>query len=293
MIEHPRSPDRTTPKVHAGRDPTTVEHPDQLQAPASTPIQGQIHDSPNVQIAEARETQAIHTNEGEEAAFLDQRYVEMHQRQRKALLAKCARVQLLNFQALAMPAWPEAYALAQARRSRDQWVLIMSVLAAVFLAGTVNLVPPWIAGPAFGALVLGIVLSFPTIRQWVRPHASYAELVSQRRQLLRTARYHISSLEGETGLAWECEPMSDYNAALRQHRFRSLINLSRTGNLARYIHSRAHVRLYLMFILEAEKAYRLMQNRYLEILKGEEGYNKTTPSDAADDEVEHPADLDT
>lgn len=202
--------------------------------------------------------------EGKADGAADHAFLERRQRLRKELLQTCARVQMLDFQTLAMPGWPENFTLIQARRARDRRVFVMALLAVLFLGGVVGLLPAWLSGPAFGALVLVGALAVPGIRQWFTKRPTYPQLRSERQRLLRLARRHIEYLEGNAGLAWQCQPLAEYSQALRQSRFRSLYRLSHTGNLARYIRSRAHVRLYLMFLLEAEKAYETMEAAFVE-----------------------------
>lgn len=257
---------RPRPVVHPGREPVVPSTREPEGTGQQTPLQS-APEAPHTETEPRNDTEgaAVVADDGSVGDSPDMLYEAMHQRKRKQLLSECARLQVFDFQILAMPRWPENFALTQARRSRDQWVFAMSVMAVVFLGGVANLIPAWLAGPAFGAFILIGSLAVPAIRRWATSRASYGELIAERRQLLRAARKHIAHLEGSSGLAWLCQPLADYHPTLRQSRFQSLFNLSRTGNLASYIRSRAHVRLYLMFLLEAEKAYGLMESRYLEM----------------------------
>lgn len=262
-----------SPRINPGRDPApdgpakvTTEQAvgvnapeDPEAAPGMIPDHAPAIGEPSPDRS-ASEAEAI----GEPLAEDPQLSLILLQRQRRQLLKDCARLQVFDFQILSMPGWPENSDIVRAGRRRDQWVFVISVLAVIFLGGMLGLVPAWLAGPAFGGLLLAAAMAVPAVRQLISSRASYGDLMAERRRLLRAARKHIAYLEGDRGLAWQCQPLTEYSAAMRQARFQGLYNLSRTGNLARYIRSRGHVRLYLMFVLEAEKAYEVMQARYLE-----------------------------
>lgn len=53
--------------------------------------------------------------------------------------------------------------------------------------------------------------------------------------------------------------MADFNIALKNTRFSSLLRLSERRILPRHLARREHVRLYLIYLLEAEKAYARVQ----------------------------------
>ena len=58
--------------------------------------------------------------------------------------------------------------------------------------------------------------------------------------------------------------MADFNPALKNSRFSSLLSLSEQKFLPRAISRRGHIRLYRLYLLEAEKAYRRVQNAFFE-----------------------------
>ncbi|MFO7786418.1 MAG: hypothetical protein R6W87_01400, partial [Halospina sp.] len=167
------------------------------------------------------------------------------------------------FDTLAMPGWPDHHQLNLARRRRDSWLLLLSVLAAVVLAGMGNLVPALVGGVAFGGLALAALWGLPGVRHVFTNRASHRELLLKRRRLLHRARKHVEHLEGPIGLAAACRPLAEYNPALRRSRYTGLYRLSERGQLVDSIRNRARAQLYLIFALEAEKAYNRLRDEYL------------------------------
>ncbi len=188
----------------------------------------------------------------------------MRQHRKRQLLRQCERVLLLDFEALALSDWPDSYSLAQARRRRDLWLFSATVSALVFFSGMTGLVPAWLAGGGFGATVLITLAGVPAVRRLYATRPSHLDLVMKRRRLLREARKHIAHLEGETGLVWQCAGMAEFNPVLRSPRFAGLVNLSQRRVLARALTRRDHIRLCLIFLLEAEKAYGRLESAYLD-----------------------------
>lgn len=186
------------------------------------------------------------------------------QRKRRLLLRQCDRVLLLDFNLLAMPDWPDNYTVAAARRRRDLWLFCTTVAALVFLSGMTGFVPAWLAGGGFGAFVIILLSGIPAIRRLYSGQDSHLELVMRRHRLLKDARKHIEHLEGETGLAWQCAQMVEFNPALNSVRFRRLVELSEHRHLSRHVTRREHIRLYLIFMLESEKAYSSLQQAFLD-----------------------------
>lgn len=189
---------------------------------------------------------------------------ETRQRKLRLLLRQCDRVLLMDFDLLAMGGWPDNYAMALARRNRDLWVFSAVLAAAVFLSGLTGFVPAWIAGGGFGAFVIILLLGVPVVRRAYSSRPSYLDLVLTRQRMLREARRHIERLEGDDGLIWQCSQMAEFNPALRNTRFSHLLRLSESRILARSLSRREHVRLYLIYLLEAEKAYGRVQKAFFE-----------------------------
>jgi hypothetical protein len=200
-------------------------------------------------------------NQSESAAgAVDHRARE---RRLRVLLRQCERVLLFDFELLVMAEWPDSLSLAEARRRRDLWLFSATLAVLVFLSGMTGWIPAWIAGSGFGASVLIILTGVPAVRKMFAAPPSLRDLLLRRRRLLNHARTHVAHLEGEIGLAWQCAAMSDFNPALRSTRFSGLIRLSERRMLARALSRRQHVRLYLMFLLEAEKAYKRVEQEFL------------------------------
>lgn len=199
-----------------------------------------------------------------ESDEVERRYAESYQRRLRRLLRQCERVNLLDFNLLSLSGWPDSYTLSAARRRRDSWLLSAVVAALVFLSGLTGMVPAWIAGGGFGAFVVILLLGVPFVRRLYTSNPSYLDLIFYRQQLIRDARRHVAHLEGELGLIWQCNELSEFNPTLAAPRFSTLRHLSEQRRLAASLTRREHFRLYLIFMLEAEKAYERMQTAYFE-----------------------------
>ncbi|MBW0146708.1 hypothetical protein [Marinobacter arenosus] len=186
------------------------------------------------------------------------------QRQLRLMLRQCDRVLLMDFDQLAMADWPDNYTLAAARRRRDLWLFSALLAALVFLSGLTGLVPAWVAGTGFGAFVIILLLGIPSVRRIYTASPSYLDVVMKRQRMLRDARAHAAHLEGSDGLIWQCARMADFNPALKNTRFSNLLRLSEQRALARNLNRRDHVRMYLIYLLEAEKAYDRVQKAFFE-----------------------------
>lgn len=173
-------------------------------------------------------------------------------------------VLLLDFDLLALPDWPDNYTLSAARRNRDLWLFSALLAMIIFLSGMTGFVPAWIAGGGFGAFALILLMGVPTVRRLYTSRSSYMDLIVRRRRLLRDARKHVAHLEGKEGLVWQCARMAEFNPSLKATRFSELVALSEHRVLARNITRREHVRLYLVYLLEAEKAYARAQQAFFE-----------------------------
>lgn len=182
----------------------------------------------------------------------------------RRLLRQCDRVLLLDFDTLAMNGWPDAFTVAMARRRRDLWLMLLVMSALVFASGMTGFVPAWIAGGGLGAMVVLVLSGIPSVRHLFTDSPSHLELLMRRRQLLREARLHLQNLEGQTGLIWQCPQMQEFNPGLRASRFAGIIRLSEQRVLAQSLTRREHVRLCLIYLMEAEKAYGRLQQAYFE-----------------------------
>lgn len=202
--------------------------------------------------------------DSEDSRNIEKTLAESRQRKLRLMLRQCDRVLLLDFELLALPDWPDNYSLSAARRNRDLWLFSALLAAIVFLSGMTGFVPAWIAGGGFGAFVIILLMGVPTVRRLYTSRPSYMDLIIRRQRLMRDARKHIEHLEGKEGLVWQCARMAEFNPTLRATRFSELLALSERRVLARNMTRREHVRLYLVYILEAEKAYTRAQQAFFE-----------------------------
>lgn len=263
------------PVLHPGRpaDPGQVTSgvpADQAGTAPDEPGVGETGDHPPAASGEATvdEPEAgSGDDESTDASGADEAerlFAESRQRRLRRLLRQCERINLMDFNILSLAGWPDNYTLNAARRRRDSWLLSATIAALVFLSGMTGFVPAWIAGGGFGAFVVILLMGVPFVRRLYSSKSSYLDLILYRQQLLRDARKHIAHLEGELGLIWQCNELSEFNPTLSSPRFSTLKHLSEQRRLAGSLSKREHIRLYLIFMLEAEKAYERMQNVYFE-----------------------------
>lgn len=224
-----------------------------------------------VKSAEYEDFSADDEQPGQEQNKSDERPVdptpvqaESRQRKLRLMLRQCDRVLLMDFDLLAMNDWPDNFSVAAARRSRDLWLFSALIAATVFLSGLTGFVPAWLAGGGFGAFVIILLLGVPVVRGMYTSAPSYLDLLIKRQRMMRDARKHAEHLEGSEGLIWQCARMTDFNPALKNARFSSLLGLSEQKSLARALSRREHIRLYLIYLLEAEKAYDRVQSAFFE-----------------------------
>jgi len=210
------------------------------------------------------ETPDNNAPEAENPAAIEQALAESQQRKLRLMLKQCDRVLLMDFDILAMSEWPDNYSLAAARRSRDLWLFSALLAAVIFLSGLTGFIPAWIAGGGFGAFVIILLMGMPAIRRIYTSRPSYLDLIVMRKRMLRDARKHIEHLEGKEGLIWQCARMVEFNPALRAARFSELLALSEHRTLARSMTRREYIRLYLIYLLEAEKAYDRAQKAFFD-----------------------------
>ncbi len=247
--------------------PAAVTDPQGAPAVASAPREqpgGPAMEGHTEEVPAGAEAGGSNPDVPEDADVVEQRYAESSQRRLRRLLRQCERVTLMDFNRLSLAGWPDSYTLNAARRHRDTWVLCVVVAALVFLSGITGMVPAWIAGGGFGAFVVILLLGVPFVRRLYTSKPSYLDLIFRRQQLLRDARRHVAHLEGELGLIWQCNELSEFNPALAAPRFSVLRHLSEQRRLAASLTRREQFRLYLIFMLEAEKAYQRLQNAYFE-----------------------------
>ncbi|MFP3978001.1 hypothetical protein [Marinobacter sp. KMM 10035] len=240
-------------------------NPKNVAAAARNLSHGTVGDGSNENLRESREQPDEEQGSSTEAPEATEPVLaESRQRKLRLMLRQCDRVLLMDFELLAMSDWPDNFRVATARRNRDLWVFSALVAAVVFLSGLTGFVPAWVAGGGFGAFVIIVLLGIPVVRRVYTPAPSYLDLLLKRQRLMRDARKHAEHLEGNEGLIWQCARMADYNPALKNTRFSNLLRLSEQKALPRALSRREHVRLYLIYLLEAEKAYSRVQAAFLE-----------------------------
>lgn len=249
------------PRVHPGGRLEPVPESGNGPEEVAEPIAGR--DDPEATLEESGDASGEVEEDSEAARQALREALRHRQQRRRKLLHDCERLLLLDFDTLAMPSWPDHHQLNLARRQRDSWLFLLSVLAALVLAGMGNLVPALVGGVAFGALALAGLWGLPAVRHVFTPRPSYLELLLKRRRLLHRARKHVEHLEGPIGLASAARPLAEYNPALRRSRYTGLYSLSERGLLVDSIRTRAQAQLYLIFALEAEKAYNRLREEYL------------------------------
>lgn len=181
----------------------------------------------------------------------------------KRLLASCERVNLLNLQVLSMEGYPDNWSIDSARKVRDLLVMGGSVALGIFIIGLGGLFPAAAAGIALGISVLLFFLAFSPIQSAFTNKPSLTELVSRRTRIVNAAKGHVQFLEGEGGLAWRCEALGKYNRHLYNSQFRALLQYSKAGRLSQILSTPRHFRLYLIYMVEAQKGYRKLQTIYL------------------------------
>lgn len=246
------------PLLRQGRpaDPVAVETHDSSAAPGpSEPPAEQSSGQEKGASGDDKSSGDEKPNDETNNAGIEKTLAESRQRKLRLMLRQCDRVMLMDFDILAMSDWPDNYTVAVARRSRDLWLFCSLAAALVFLSGMTGFVPAWIAGGGFGAFVILLLCGLPSLRRLVTSRPSYLDLIIKRRRMLQDARKHIEHLEGREGLLWQCARMAEFNISLRATRFSELIALSERRVLAKHLNRREHIRLYLIYLLEAEKAY--------------------------------------
>ena len=227
----------------------------------SAEASGRAGAEPSAEGEQPEQEQTENTQGSEET---DPVQAESRQRKLRLLLRQCDRVLLMDFDLLAMNDWPDNFSIAAARRNRDLWLFSALIAATIFLSGLTGFVPAWIAGGGFGAFVIILLLGIPVVRSIYTSKPSHLDLLIRRQRIMRDARKHAEHLEGKDGLIWQCARMADFNPALKNTRFSSILHLSEHKVLPKALSQREHVRLYLIYLLEAEKAYSRVQAAFFE-----------------------------
>lgn len=188
----------------------------------------------------------------------------IQQHRKKLLLAGCEPAMAMNFDCLAMDDYPSNEAVAAAKYARDYWLFIALIGAVVFVLGFTPLVPALIAGFACGMACLGGACANAWVRRTVFASPAYSDLLEERKAIEFKALNHIRYLEGVDGLAWRCQKMNKYNSNLNRKMFNGMIMFSKQRQMLDVIRNRKQIRMYLLFMVEAQKAYKRLQKDYLE-----------------------------
>ena len=190
--------------------------------------------------------------------------LKVQQHRKKILLAGCEPVMGFNYDYLAMDDYPENSLVSAARRDRDYWLMICSVLGFVFLFGLMGFVPAGIAGVSCGLAILSGFFAFSPVRRFFfkRPHLH--DLLQKRKEIEFRALNHIRLLEGKDGLAWRCAKLEKYNSNLSKKIFLGLFHYSKERQLLSIVRQKKHIRLYLLLMIESQKAYKRLEKDYLE-----------------------------
>ena len=244
--------------------PITTDAPSSAPASTSQPAETVPSDQVTDSVQEPEKTSGGEGSRNEVNSGTERVLAESRQRKLRLMLRQCDRVLLMDFDLLAMNGWPDNFTMAEARRGRDLWLFSALIAAAIFLSGLTGFVPAWIAGGGFGAFVIILLLGIPAVRRIYTSKPSYLDLIMTRQRMLREARQHVAHLESSDGLIWQCARMADFNPALKNARFSHLLRLSENRILSRQLTRREHVRLYLIYLMEAEKAYSRVQKAFFE-----------------------------
>ena len=190
--------------------------------------------------------------------------LKLQQHRKKILLAGCEPVMGLNYDFLAMDDYPDNTLVAQARRDRDYWAFICAIFAILFGFSLLGLLQPWIGGVGAGLCFLAAIFAFSPARKmfFSRPHLH--ELLAKRKVIEYSALHHIRYLEGVDGLAWRCQKLAKFNSNLENKLFQGLYRYSKSKSLISYLHNKKTIRLYLLLMMEAQKAYKRLEKEYLE-----------------------------
>lgn len=194
----------------------------------------------------------------------EQDELKLQQHRKKILLAGCEPVMSLNYDFLAMDDYPENSVVAAARRDRDYWLVICSVFASVFFFGLLGFVSAGVSGIAFGLSFLSAIFAFSPLRKYFFSRPPLRELLAKRKEIEFRALSHIRLLEGKDGLAWRCQKLHKYNSNLAKKIFSGIYRFSRERQLLKVLRERKHIRLYLLLMIEAQKAYKRLEKDYLE-----------------------------
>lgn len=194
----------------------------------------------------------------------EQDEIKLQQHRKKILLAGCEPVMGFNYNFLAMDDYPENSIVSAARRDRDYWLVVCTIFTSVFFFGLIGFIPPGIAGISCGLGFLSAIFAFSPFRRYffTRPHLH--QLLAKRKEIEFRALSHVRFLEGTDGLAWRCKKLQKYNSNLSKKIFLGLYRYSKERRLLSIVRQKRHIRLYLLLMIESQKAYKRLEKDYLE-----------------------------
>jgi len=179
------------------------------------------------------------------------------------IIRECEALEVVNYDTLAMKYYPEGAAIAAAKRRRDIWLLCCLFCGSMVLVGWQGILSPWFTGLMFGLLVVLLAFCLEPFRHLFYKVPTLSQLKAMRKAMEFKALSHIRMLEGKNGLAFYCQNMIGYNTVLTNKRFQRLVALSKHGSLIKAVQSVAGIRLYLLYVLEAQKAFALVKQQYM------------------------------
>ena len=179
------------------------------------------------------------------------------------IISQCEALEVVNYETLAMKFYPEGDAVAAAKRRRDVWLLCCLFCASIVIVGWQGLLSAWVTGVVFGLLVVLLAFLLEPFRTMFYRVPTLNQLNSRRKAMEFRALNHIKMLEGGNGLVFQCQMMSAYRPALSDKRYQRLVFLSQRGYVVRAIQTVAGIRLYLSYMLEAQRAFALIKQEYM------------------------------
>jgi hypothetical protein len=194
--------------------------------------------------------------------FNDLEEKKKQQARKLRLMKECEGVLLVNYDWLDMPDYPSNDMLAIAQRTREYTILLNTCLAILCILSFSGVVPAWVGGSALGLSFISLCISLTALRSFVIKSPSYREIMKERQKYEFQALGHIRLLEGNNGLAWKLENLAPYNSALKKEIFQSIIVYSRAKKLLKILRRKEHIRLYLIYLIEAEKAFKRLKEDY-------------------------------
>lgn len=197
-----------------------------------------------------------------EAVANDVEEKKKQQARKLRLMKECEGVLLVNYDWLDMPEYPSNDLLAVARKTREYTILLNTCLGIICILAFSGVTPAWVGGSALGLLFISFCVSFTSLRKILIKEPSYREIMKERQAHEFKALGHIRLLEGKSGLAWKLENLAPYNSALKKELFQSIVVYSRAQKLLKILRRKEHIRLYLIYLLEAEKAFKRLKEDY-------------------------------